>query len=686
MDKKQAQERINKLKKEINHHRYLYHVLDKAEISDAALDSLKNELFKLEMEYPDLITPDSPTQRIGGKPLDKFEKVTHSQPMISLFDAFSEQDIIDWETRISKLIPGEKLDYFCELKLDGLAMALKYDQSVFTIGATRGDGKVGENVTQNLKTIESIPLELRTPRKEELEKIGLDKKQIDEINKALTEGAIEVRGEAIMTTKVLQGLNKKYEREGKPILANPRNAAAGSIRQLDSKLTASRKLDFYAYALVNDFGFIKHSDTFLLLRLLGFKVLEHNQYCADIYAVIKFHDHWEKNREQLPFEVDGVVVKVNDLKLWQKLGVVGKGPRFMMAYKFAAEQVTTKIKNVVWQVGRTGILTPTAVLEPVRVGGVTVSHATLHNMDEIQRLGLKIGDTIILERAGDVIPKVVQVLPNLRTGKEQEIKVPTHCPMCDSKVVKVLGEVAYRCTNANCYAVNLRRLTHWAAKSAVDIDGLGPKIIEQLVKEGLVRDISDFYNLEEGDLLPLERFADKSAKNLIESINNKKEIDLAKFIFGLGIRHVGEETAITLAQNFGSLEKIKVAELVELDKLPDFGEIVARSVYEWFHDQHNLNLLKKLAENGVKIKAIKMPTKNLIFSGKSVVLTGSLKSLTRDEAKAKIRELGGDISSSVSKKTDFVIAGEEPGSKYEKAVELEVKIIDEESFLKLISR
>jgi DNA ligase (NAD+) len=684
MDKKQVQERINKLKREINHHRYLYHVLDKAEISDAALDSLKNELFKLEMEYPDLITSDSPTQRIGGKPLDKFEKVVHSQPMISLFDAFSEQDIIDWETRISKLIPGEKLDYFCELKLDGLAMALKYDKSIFTNGATRGDGKVGENVTQNLKTIESIPLELRVPSREELEKIGLDKKQITEVNKALTEGTIEVRGEAIMTTKVLQELNKKYEREGKPILANPRNAAAGSIRQLDSKLTAGRKLDFYAYSLVNDFGFIKHSDTFLLLRLLGFKVLEHNRYCADIKAVIKFHDHWEKNREQLPFEVDGVVVKVNELKLWQKLGVVGKGPRFMMAYKFAAEQVTTKIKSVVWQVGRTGILTPTAVLEPVRVGGVTVSHATLHNMDEIQRLGLKIGDTIILERAGDVIPKVVQILPNLRTGKEQEIKVPTHCPMCDSKVVKVPGEVAYRCANTNCYAVNLRRLTHWVGKGAMDIDGLGPKIIEQLVKEGLVGDVADFYDLTAGDLQPLERFAEKSVSNLISAIKNKKEVDLAKFIYGLGIRHVGEETAITLAQNFGSLEKIKVAELAELDKLPDFGEIVARSVYEWFHDQHNLNLLKKLAVNGVRVKAIKTATKNLIFLGKSVVLTGSLKSLTRDEAKAKIRELGGSIVSAVSKKTDLVVAGSDPGSKYEKAQELRVKIIKEEEFLKLI--
>jgi len=361
----------------------------------------------------------------------------------------------------------------------------------------------------------------------------------------------------------------------------------------------------------------------------------------------------------------------------------------MMAYKFAAEQVTTKIKDVVWQVGRTGILTPTAVLEPVRVGGVTVSHATLHNMDEIERLGLKIGDTIIIERAGDVIPKVVQALPNLRDGKEKEIKMPNKCPMCDSEVKKMPGEVAYRCANTGCYAVNLRRLTHWASKSAVNIDGLGPKIIEQLEKEGLVGDVSDFYTLEEGDLKPLERFADKSVKNLIKAINDRKEIELAKFIFGLGIRHVGEETAIVLANHFGSLEKIANASFEELDNLPDFGGVMARSVYDWFRDKHNLNLLKKLAANGViakEVKKVKKVKKDLIFKGKSVVLTGSLSSLTRDEAKAKIRELGGQFASSVSKKTDLVIAGVEAGSKYEKAAELGIKIIDEEEFLKLIAK
>jgi len=684
LSKEEAKKRMEKLRSEINHHRYLYHVLDRQKISDAALDSLKNELYKLEMEYPELIVPDSPTQRVGGKPLDKFTKVKHSQPMTSLFDAFSQQDIKDWETRISKLVPDERLDYYCELKLDGLAMALKYKQGVFTVGATRGDGKIGEDVTQNLKTIESIPLQLRVPGEAELLKIGLNEKQAKETVRAINQGEVEVRGEAIMTKKVFIELNKKYEREGRALLANTRNGAAGSIRQLDSKITAERKLDFYAYALVNELGFIKHSDTFSLLQLLGFKILHHNKYCRNIGTVIDFHDSWEKNRGKLPFEVDGVVVKVNKLDLWPKLGVVGKGPRYMMAYKFAAEQVTTKIKNVVWQVGRTGILTPTAVLEAVQVGGVIVSHATLHNMDEIERLGKKIGDTIIIERAGDVIPKVVQVLPNLRSGQEKEIKAPKKCPMCDSEVVKVSGEVAYRCSNTNCYAINLRRLTHWASKGAIDIDGLGPKIIEQLIKEGLVSDISDFYNLKEGDLKPLERFADKSASNLIAAINNKKEIELAKFIYGLGIRHIGEETAIVLANHFGSLEKVAEAGLEELDSLPDFGGVMARSVYEWFRDKHNLNLLIRLKNSGVKTKEVKQAKKDLIFKGKSVVLTGSLNSLTRDEAKAKIRELGGDISSAVSKKTGLLVVGNEPGSKYDKAEELGIKIINEEEFLRMI--
>jgi len=691
MDELEIKKRIAKLKKEIDHHRYLYHVLDKIEISDAALDSLKNELFKLEMANPEFITPDSPTQRVGGKPLDKFVKVNHSRPMMSLFDSFSQEDMKDWQDRIKKLIPpvpfskGGEFGYYCELKLDGLAVTLKYEKGVFREGATRGDGKTGEDVTQNLKTIESIPLRLRKPEESELKKIGLDAGQIKLVRAALEKGEIEVRGEAVMTRQVFKELNKKYKRGGKPMLANPRNGAAGSIRQLDPKLSAERKLSFYVYALATDFGLANHEQEHKIAEIFGFKVLKENKYCRNLSEVYKFHNHWEKNKEKLPFECDGVVVVVNNLELWPVIGIVGKGPRYMMAYKFAAAQATTKIKEVVWQVGRTGILTPTAVLEPAQVGGVTITHATLHNMDEIERLGLKVGDTVIIERAGDVIPKVVKVLPNLRTGEEKEIKVPRKCPMCESEVIKVPGEVAYRCSDTNCYAVNLRRLTHWVSKNAVDIEGLGPKIIEQLVKGGLVRDMGDFYILTVGDLEPLERFAEKSADNLVKAINDRKKIDLNRFIYGLGIRHVGEESAIELTKKFGSLEKIKKVSLEEIESIYDFGNIMAKSVYEWFHNTHNLKLLEKLEKNGVKVKSRKLKVGSKKLEGKTFVLTGTLAGLTRDEAKVKIRELGGNVSSSVSKNTDYIVAGSEPGSKYDKAKKLGVKIIEEKDFIKMIS-
>jgi DNA ligase (NAD+) len=718
MNKEEVKKRIAKLKKEINHHRYLYHVLDKQEISDAALDSLKNELFKLEMANPDLITPDSPTQRVGGKPLGRFSKVAHSSPMISLFDAFSRQDMEDWENRAKKILniteannEGIKGGYFCELKLDGLAMALRYNQGIFVLGATRGDGKTGEEVTQNLKTIESIPLNLREPSADEMKRIGLNQERIKNILATLKNGTLEVRGEAVMTRKVFKELNEKYRKENRPQLANPRNGAAGSIRQLDSKLTAERRLDFYVYAVATDLGFNDHEQEIELAKLLGFKALKQNKLCRNLSDVFSFHDYWESHKESLPMECDGVVVKVNDLSLWPKLGIVGKGPRYMMAYKFAAMQVTTKIKDVVWQVGRTGILTPTAVLEPVQVGGVTVSHATLHNMDEIMRLDLKIGDTLIIERAGDVIPKVVKVLANLRSGKEKKIKIPDKCPMCGSDVIKVPGEVAYRCANTDCYAVNLRKLTHFVSKGAVDIEGLGPKIVEQLIKEGLVSDAGDFYSLEVGDLKPLERFADKSAENLIDAINKRKKIDLAKFIYSLGIRHVGEETALLLAKQLKTMptgrqvknylssvalakgDELRINDLIDffskvqlnhLQNLPDVGPIVAKSIFEWFHDQKNIELLLKLDKNRVIFTVQKSNIGSLKLKGKTFVLTGGIESLTREEAKAKIRELGGGISSSVSKKTDYVVAGKEAGSKLENALKLGVKIISEDEFLEMI--
>ncbi|MCK5319781.1 NAD-dependent DNA ligase LigA [Candidatus Parcubacteria bacterium] len=706
MNKQEAENRIEKLKKEINHHRYLYHVLDKQEISEGALDSLKNELFKLEQEYPEFITADSPTQRVEGKPLDKFGKVAHEPPMLSLFDAFSAQDMADWEGRAKKIIKSKfNLDYYCELKFDGLAMSLRYENGIFTKGATRGNGKVGEDVTNNLKTIESIPLRLRIPSQSEFKKNGFDLAQTSKILKAVENGEIIIRGEALMTKKVFNELNKKYEKAGKKVLANPRNGAAGSIRQLDSKITAERKLDFYVYGIAgaDDLQLQAHEQEIKLAKLLGLKTLENNKYCRNLDEVNEFHKYWEENREKLLMEVDGVVVKVNNLALWPVLGIVGKGPRYAMAYKFAAEQVTTILKSAVWQIGRTGTLTPIGVLEPVRVGGVTVSHVTLHNIDEIERLDLKINDTIIIERAGDVIPKVAQVLPKMRSGIEQKILIPKNCPICGSRVERIPGEVALRCTNKDCYAVILRRLSHWTSKAAIDIEGLGPKVVEQLVKAGLVSDIADFYALREYDLKPLERFADKSAENLIKAIAAKKEVELPRFIYGLGIRHVGEETALRISDftrqastsgfqvsdfKNGMDDVIQTFQNIKQkawEEMYDFGPVMAKSIYDWWHDGKNIELLEKLKKNGITIKQqAGSNTQHSEFIGKIFVLTGTLSGLTRNEAKAKIRGLGGKISATVSKNTDFVVAGENPGSKFEKAKNLGVEVINEREFSKMI--
>ncbi|MFH1255173.1 MAG: NAD-dependent DNA ligase LigA [bacterium] len=689
-----VKKRMEKLKQEIEKYRYAYHVLDKSLISDAALDSLKDELAKLEFENPKLITPDSPTQRVGGEPLEKFSKVKHSRKMMSLFDAFSEEDMRGWEKRLEKIMSGQKFSYYSELKMDGLAAALVYEKGQFVLGATRGDGETGEDVTQNLKTIEAIPLVLRRPEEKELKKIGLNGEDIKKLYYILENGKIEARGEAIMSNKVFMNLNRLYEKQGRPVLANPRNAAAGSIRQLDSKLTAERKLDFHVYGLFAGIDLARHEHEHELAELLGFKVLKQNKRCENLEQAIEFHDYWEKNRDKMPFECDGAVVVVDNLNMWDKLGTVGKAPRYMMAYKFAAEQATTVVEDVVWQVGRTGVLTPTAHLKPVKVCGVIVSRATLHNLDEIRRLDLKIGDTVIIERAGDVIPKVIKILRNLRLGTEKEIKAPEKCPVCFGNVEKIEGEVAYRCVNKNCYAVNLRNLIHWASKAAMDIEGLGPKIIGQLVKQGLVENIGDFYKLAEGDLIPLERFADKSAENLIEAIAAKKQAPLEKFIYGLGIRHIGEENSLMLARQFQTINiKYKISEikkyfanltLEDLQNFSDFGPIAAKSVYDWFHDRRNSELLEKLEKNGLSIKPSGLMPKESKLSGKIFVLTGGLNQLTRDNAKAKIRELGGSVSSSVSKNTDYVIAGSDPGSKLEKAKKLGVKVIDEEEFMKII--
>ena len=688
MTKKEAKQRIEKLKKLINYHRYLYHVLDRQEISDAALDSLKHELYELEQQYPEFITPDSPTQRVGGKPLEKFEKFTHPAPMLSFNDVFSFKEIKEWIERNEKIVKGAgRYGYYCELKIDGLAIELIYEDNVLKVGATRGDGKIGEDVTNNLKTIEAIPLRLLD--KEEVVK-NLKKEGLSQVAKKLSRSwprTLVVRGEVFLSKKEFQRINTELKKKGERTYANPRNLAAGSVRQLDPKITASRKLDSFAYDIITDLGQKTHEEEHKILKAFGFKTNPHNKFCRNLEEVEKFRNYWEKAREKLFYEIDGIVVILNNNAVFEKLGVVGKAPRGAIAYKFSPKETTTVLKDVVWQVGRTGVLTPVAILKPVEIGGVTISHATLHNLDEIKRLGVKIGDTVIVGRAGDVIPDVRKVLKNLRTGKEKEIKVPKKCPACGSRVVKIRGEVAYRCSNKNCGAIQRRNLYHFVSKGAFDIVGLGPKIIDQLMDEGLVSNPADIFELKEGDLVPLERFAEKSAKNLIEAIEKSKEISLSRFIYALGIRHVGEETAIDLANQFGDIEKLKRASLEDLLKIKDIGEIVAKSIYNWFRDKRNLALLERLAKAGVRIinPSLQLASRRLKkLRDKTFVFTGELESMTRDEAKEKIRELGGDVSSSVSKKTDFVVVGKEPGSKYEKAKKLGVKIINEREFLKMI--
>ncbi len=676
-----AKKRIEKLKEVINHHRYLYHVLDKPEISDAVFDTLKNELEELEFKFPELVTIDSPTQRVGGKALAQFKKVAHVVPMLSLSDAFSQQELEEWEARIQKLIPGEKMDFFCELKLDGLAVSLEYRNGILLRGSTRGDGKAGEDVTQNLRTIESIPLRLRIPVKNELKDIGYPSERISDIQKAAKEGTIEFRGEAIITKKVFEDLNKILKKENKPLLANPRNAAAGSIRQLDPKITASRRLDFYVYSLTTDLGQSRHQEEHLLAKLLGFKTVGQTRFCRDLGEVMKFYRFVADERDKLPYEIDGIVVAVDKINLQKKLGAVGKAPRWMTAYKFSSKEATTIVEDIKVQVGRTGVLTPVAVLRPVEIGGVTVSRATLHNEDEIKRLGLKIGDTVIAGRAGDVIPDVKKVIAELRTGREKAFHMPENCPVCGKKVSRDEGGVLLRCKNKKCPSRQRRSLYYFASKSAFDIEGLGPKSINLLLDQGLIQDSADIFDLKEGDLISLERFGEKSAKNLINAIKSRNIISLPRFLLGLGIFHVGEKTAQDLAEHFGSLEAIEKSSFDDLGKMKNIGPIVARSIYEWFRDEHNKKFLGKLLKH-VKIEKYRPQEGKL--KGKLFVITGSFSSMPREEAKLKIQSLGGKTSESVSREVNYLVVGENPGSKLIKAKKLGIKILTEKQFLEML--
>jgi DNA ligase (NAD+) len=660
MNRIQAKKRIEKLKAVISYHRYLYHVLDKQEISDEALDSLKHELYKLEQQYPDLLTPDSPTQRVGGEPLKEFKKVEHKTPMLSMEDIFSQEELKDWENYVKRLLPGTSLNYFCEPKIDGFAISLIYKNGVLIQGSTRGDGKIGENVTQNLKTIESIPLKLKNKLK----------------------GEVDIRGEVYMEKKDFEKFNKKRKQLNEQPFANPRNLAAGSIRQLDSKLMASRPLKFLAYDIASDLGQTTHSQGHQILLSLGFKT-ELGKKCANLQEIQKYWQKVSQKRKNLAFQIDGIVINVENNSLFKKLGTAGKSPRGARAFKFSPEQATTIIEDVKFQIGRTGAITPVALLKPIKIGGTTVSKATLHNEDEIKRLGVKIGDTIIVERAGDVIPSVEKVLPELRDGKEKKIQMPTICPVCKTSLIKPKGEVIWRCPNKNCFAVRRESLEHFASKKGFNIDGLGPKIINKLLEENLIWSPCDFFHLSKGDLSPLERFAEKSDENLIQAIQKSKTIPLFRFIYALGIRFVGEETAIVLAQYFGSLKKIMEANKQELSAVPDVGPRVSNSIFNWFREKDNQKLITDLISAGIRILAPAKISRKL--SGKTFVLTGTLNSMTREQTKNKIRFLGGDVPNSISQKTMFLVVGKNPGeTKTKKAKKVGIKIIHEKEFLKMI--
>lgn len=698
MDKKAAQERIEHLRKLIDHYRYLYHVLDRSEISDAAHDSLKNELEELEYRFPDLVTPDSPTQRVGGAPLKKFKKVRHEASMLSFNDAFSEEEMHEWFERLENYL-GRSLSskisnssplFYVELKIDGLAIELVYEQGVLVQGSTRGDGLIGEDVTQNLKTIEAIPLRLLDPQ--EVEK-NLRALRLDPSDYTLNPKRLIVRGEVFLTKKEFAAINREQEKKGMKLYANPRNVAAGSVRQLDPKITASRHLDSFQYDIVTDLGQTTHEEEHLVLKAFGFKTNKNNRAVKTLDEVFELRNYWEKHREKLGYEVDGIVVIVNENKIFDAAGAIGKAPRAAIAYKFSAREATTVVEDIKVQVGRTGVLTPVAVMRPVGVGGVTITHATLHNADEIKRLGLKIGDTVVVSRAGDVIPQITKVVKELRTGKEKTFKMPEFCPVDGTKVTR--DGVAYKCPSKDCAARHREQLYHFVSRGAFNLEGLGPKIIDRFLDEGLISDAADIFMLKKGDIEVLERFGRKSAENIVSEIEKKKEVTLPRFIYSLGILHVGEETARVLSHKVVEAEKkierpsdllsaIKKFSKEDLEKIQDVGPKVAESIYSWFHELRNIHLLEKLDRVGVRIGYERRASQKL--AGKVFVLTGSLTSLARDEAKEKIRALGGDVSESVSKKTSYVVAGLEPGSKYEKARKLGVKIITEKEFLALLRK
>ncbi|MDQ5949612.1 MAG: ligase [Patescibacteria group bacterium] len=661
----QIVKRIQNLVDEIRELRYRYHVTNDPSVTDEVYDSLRKELDAILKKYPAYSSMKNELDRVAGKPLDAFQKITHRSRMLSLNDAFSIDEIREWVTRIQKIIPDAKYEYFAELKLDGLAVSLIYENGAFVKGATRGDGFIGEDITENLKMIKSIPLSLPAP----------------------FPSYVEVRGEAVMSKKVWRTLNAHNEKEGKSVFANTRNAAAGSLRQLDPRLTQERKLDFFAYDIAEIDGWKNvprtHSEKHALLREFGFVLDTHEKIFSTVDEIIPYIEMIGKKREEFAYGTDGLVIAVDSLAFQEELGVVGKAPRYAIAYKYPAEKATTTVTDITVNVGRTGVLTPLAHFVPTLVAGSTVSKSTLHNMDQIERLDIRVGDTVVIQKAGDVIPEVVEVLTRFRTGNEKKFVMPKKCPVCGASVEKREGgnekTVAFYCTNNVCEARNRRGLQHFV--NAFEIYEIGPKILDRLQEEGLITDASDLFILEESDLSGLERFGEKSAKNIIESIKIHKKVPLWRFLVALGILHVGEETAKDLANHFGTLSKIMNTKEDEFNALPNIGPVVAKSLTEYFSHKEHVHFIEKLIENGVSIA--KPDTKNKKFAGMTFVLTGTLPTLERNEAKKMIEERGGKVSSSVSKNTTYVLVGENPGSKFDDAKKAGVKIINEKSFTDL---
>ena len=671
MPSSSIEKKIESLRERIRRHEYRYYVLDDPEITDAEFDVLMNELKKLEAENPKLIAPDSPTQRVGGKPREGFVKATHSSPMLSLDNAYSEEELRAWERRVHELTGRSDVEYMCELKLDGMSLALVYSGGQLERGVTRGDGSIGEDVTLNVRTVRSVPLSVS---KDSLKKAGIP-------------ADFEVRGEMLMPIAAFRKLNEDRLRQGLPTFANPRNFTAGTVRQLEPSITAQRRMDFFAYLLLKDGRtyFDRQSKAMDALESAGFKVNPNRKLAANLEDVWKFIQSWEGKRESLPYEIDGIVVKVDRTALQDELGFTGKAPRWAIAFKFAAHGAVTLVEDIKPQVGRTGKLTPVAWLKPVPIGGTTVSRATLHNMDFVDELGVKIGDWVEVERGGDVIPKVVKVVDDKDHPRgHKSFHMPEHCPVCGGNVVRTEGEADHRCVNANCPAKLQGSILHFASRHVMDIDGLGEALVSHLTERGLVRNVADLYRLTKNDLLTLERMGDKSADNVLGEIEASKKLPLERVIYGLGIRFVGERTAQFLAEHFGSLDALLKAGTQELEEVNEVGPRIAESIVEFFSDEHNRKLVADLRKAGLTLTGQKKK-KGTTLAGKTFVLTGTLARHSRDQAKRMIEDAGGRVSGSVSKKTDYLVAGTDAGSKLDKARELAVSVIGEEEMERLVA-